>query len=69
MRVSVDRLLAETIPDGTFGGRRPTRRKRPVRGRPDPRAAAHRAALEAELHRAHPLTGSRKISTPERTGR
>lgn len=43
--VSFEQLLAESIPDGTFGGRR-----RP--GGPDPEAAAHCAALEAALDEA-----------------
>lgn len=43
----LERLLAETVPDGTFGGARTLRRhqpKQPARG-PDPKAAEHYAAL------------------------
>ncbi|WP_406459755.1 hypothetical protein OH768_33795 [Streptomyces sp. NBC_01622] len=53
MKVSVDKQLAETVPDGTFGGARP----RPRRGRareqqrrgPDPDAARHWAELGAAV--------------------
>lgn len=50
MKVYLDLLLAETVPDGTFGGARtPTRDKKPPKRGPDPLAAQHRAELEAEL--------------------
>lgn len=49
MKITVDPLTAESIPDGTFGGARPVCGGRPPQGGPDPHAAAHRAALEAEL--------------------
>lgn len=47
-------LLAEAVPDGTFGGARsprPRRGTKPAPTTPDPRAAEHRAALEAAIHR------------------
>jgi hypothetical protein len=47
-------LLAEAVPDGTFGGARPLRVVRgikPAPKQPDPRAAEHRAALEAAIRR------------------
>lgn len=47
-------LLAEAVPDGTFGGARalqPRRRARPAAKVPDPRAAEHRAVLEEAIHR------------------
>lgn len=43
----LERLLAEGVPDGTFGGARTKKPKR--KPGPDPRAAEHRAALEAAL--------------------
>ncbi|MFF9088614.1 hypothetical protein ACF1BE_19720 [Streptomyces sp. NPDC014991] len=48
-------LLAEAVPDGTFGGARPRRGEEPRRG-PDPDAARHLAELAAavrEIDRAH----------------
>jgi hypothetical protein len=45
----IERLLAEAVPDGTFGGARTREPKR--KPGPDPRAAEHRAALEAALRR------------------
>jgi hypothetical protein len=45
----LERLLAEGVPDGTFGGARTREPKR--KPGPDPRAAEHRAALEAALRR------------------
>lgn len=45
-------LLAEAVPDGTFGGARVLRLHRdskPQPKQPDPRAAEHRAALEAAI--------------------
>ncbi|MFD3520469.1 hypothetical protein [Streptomyces sp. NPDC058653] len=47
-------LLAESIPDGTFGGARTLRSVRggkPETCGPDPNAAQHRAALEAAIRR------------------
>lgn len=48
-------LIAESVPDGTFGGSRQPRRLRsvakPEPKKPDPRAAEHRAALEAAIRR------------------
>ncbi|MGW2708664.1 hypothetical protein ACWC4J_06680 [Streptomyces sp. NPDC001356] len=41
-------LLAEAIPDGTFGGARPRRGEQPQRG-PDPDAARHWAELGAAV--------------------
>ncbi|EPH40879.1 hypothetical protein ABT390_36730 [Streptomyces aurantiacus] len=49
MKIYADRLLAETVPDGTFGGARPPRGQRKARRGPDPEAARHRAELAAEL--------------------
>lgn len=50
MKVYLDPLLAETVPDGTFGGARTRRREqKPSKRVPDPLAAQHRADLEAEL--------------------
>lgn len=50
MKVYLDPLLAETVPDGTFGGARTLRRdEKPRKRGPDPLAARHRADLEAEL--------------------
>lgn len=48
MRLYVDRLLAETVPDGTFGGARPRRGNKP-QAMPDPNASRHAADLSAEL--------------------
>ena len=49
----LERLLAEAIPDGTFGGARTTQAAEPRTVRreiaPDPMAAHHRAVLEAAL--------------------
>jgi hypothetical protein len=45
-------FLAEAVPDGTFGGARtlrPRRGTKPQPKAPDPRAAEHRAALEAAI--------------------
>ncbi|MFE9624265.1 hypothetical protein [Streptomyces sp. NPDC006527] len=58
MTLHADRLLAETVPDGTFGGARPrrTRGRRPQRPVPDPAAARHLAELTAavaEIDKAH----------------
>lgn len=47
----LERLLAEAVPDGTFGGARTLRRhqpKQPAR-QPDPKAAEHYAELAAVL--------------------
>ncbi|MET9956668.1 hypothetical protein ABZ135_34690 [Streptomyces sp. NPDC006339] len=44
----LDRLLAEAVPDGTFGGARTKTKRKPG---PDPKAAEHRAALEAAIRR------------------
>ncbi|WP_381801061.1 hypothetical protein [Streptomyces niveus] len=47
-------LLAEAVPDGTFGGARTLRSVRggqPKTRKPDPNAAQHRAALEAAIRR------------------
>ncbi|MEV0779222.1 hypothetical protein [Streptomyces sp. NPDC050428] len=44
-------LLAESIPDGTFGGARTLRAVKPKPRGPDPKAAAHRADLEAAIRR------------------
>ncbi|WP_125262342.1 hypothetical protein [Streptomyces alboflavus] len=49
MKVYTDRLLAETVPDGTFGGARAPRAARTTRRGPDPDAARHVADLVAEL--------------------
>jgi hypothetical protein len=51
VKVYADPLLAETVPDGTFGGARPLRgrgRKQQRRG-PDPEAARHLAELAATV--------------------
>ncbi|MFI9600359.1 hypothetical protein ACIHCX_10840 [Streptomyces sp. NPDC052043] len=47
MKVYADRLLAEAVPDGTFGGARPrrTRGREQQRRTPDPAAARHLAEL------------------------
>ena len=54
MNADLDRLLLESVPDGTFGGARPLRRRdrttEPAR-RPDPRAAEHLAELAAAIAR------------------
>jgi hypothetical protein len=47
-------LLAEAVPDGTFGGARTLRAVRggkPKTRDPDPQAAQHRADLEAAIRR------------------
>lgn len=49
MRIYVDPLLAETVPDGTFGGARPRTGRGIVRPVPDPNAAQHFAELAAEV--------------------
>lgn len=54
----LDRLLAEAIPDGTFGGTRtPRPAAQPTRREPDPQAAAHvrdlLAALDQRPRRRH----------------
>jgi hypothetical protein len=51
VKVSADPLLAETVPDGTFGGARPrrARERTPQRRGPDPDAARHLAELAAEV--------------------
>lgn len=49
----LEHLLAEELPTGTFGASRPTQgpsRSPAGRTGSDPRAAEHRAALEAALH-------------------
>lgn len=50
----LERLMAEGVPDGTFGASRPAqtrvKAKRAPSG-PDPRAAEHRAALLAAISR------------------
>lgn len=48
MKVYADPLLAETVPDGTFGGARPRRAQRKPRST-DPNAARHLAELVAEV--------------------
>ncbi|MCT9092910.1 hypothetical protein N4G70_29155 [Streptomyces sp. ASQP_92] len=52
----LERLMAEGVPDGTFGASRPAqarlKAKRAPTG-PDPRAAEHRAALLAAISRKH----------------
>ncbi|MGW0034785.1 hypothetical protein ACWDXD_33830 [Streptomyces sp. NPDC003314] len=45
----LEQLLAETVPDGTFGGAR-TPKQQKTDG-PDPNAAKHRADLEAAIRR------------------
>lgn len=54
MKVCVDPLLAETVPDGTFGGARP-RRAAPRKPRrfPDPDAARHLAEALREVNAYH----------------
>ncbi|MFK0182017.1 hypothetical protein ACIQVR_39405 [Streptomyces xanthochromogenes] len=51
----LERLMAEGVPDGTFGASRPAqaRVKAKRTSGPDPRAAEHRAALLAALSRKH----------------
>ncbi|MFD3714293.1 hypothetical protein [Streptomyces sp. NPDC058677] len=52
MKVSVDKQLAETVPDGTFGGARPRRGREQQRRGPDPEGArrgAELAAIVAEI--------------------
>ncbi|GGQ81099.1 hypothetical protein [Streptomyces flaveolus] len=49
MKIYADPLLAETVPDGTFGGARPRRGQRKPRRGPDPNAARHLAELAAEV--------------------
>lgn len=51
MRIYVDPLLAETVPDGTFGRARPRTGRGIIRPCPDPNAAAHLAELTAEVAR------------------
>lgn len=59
MKITADPLLAETVPDGTFGGARPRRAGIPprtaqqlaARRGPDPDAAKHLAELAAEVAR------------------
>ncbi|MFE9886831.1 hypothetical protein [Streptomyces scopuliridis] len=53
MSADLERLLAEGVPDGTFGGARTLRssKAKPKPAGPDPRAAEHRAALEAAIRR------------------
>lgn len=63
MKIAVDPLLAETVPDGTFGGARtPRRERKPSKRGPDPLAARHRADLEAELCR---LAKRKRLCAPE----
>ncbi|MEC4016033.1 hypothetical protein [Streptomyces sp. H27-D2] len=62
----LERLMAESVPDGTFGGSRPVQRPpraatAELRG-PDPRAAEHVAVLEAALNRRE----GRGTGRPER---
>jgi hypothetical protein len=52
VKVSVDKQLAESVPDGTFGGARPRRgrgREQQQRRGPDPEAARHWAELGAAV--------------------
>lgn len=53
MKVYADPLLAEAVPDGTFGGARTLRRDRPKNPprKPDPRAAEHYAELAEAISR------------------
>lgn len=47
-----EQLLAEELPTGSFGGPRPQEQRSQAadpKKTPDPRAAEHRAVLEAEL--------------------
>lgn len=52
MKIYVDPMLAETVPDGSFGGARP-RRRRVVEEQhgPDPDASRHLVELAAEVAR------------------
>jgi hypothetical protein len=56
VKVSVDKQLAETVPDGTFGGARPRRGRGSEQQRPGPdpegpRRGAQLAAIVAEIDR------------------
>ncbi|MET9142409.1 hypothetical protein [Streptomyces sp. NPDC004042] len=57
MKILADPLLAETVPDGTFGGARPRRARGPAPGRtPDPegrRRFAELARAVAEIDEQH----------------
>ncbi|MFE2747348.1 hypothetical protein ACFXKX_23970 [Streptomyces scopuliridis] len=66
MKVYLDPLLAESVPDGTFGGARPTReqRKAPAPRTPDPKAAEHYAALDAATSRRRPRTPTNDAEAP-----
>lgn len=49
MKVYADPLLAETVPDGRFGGARRLAADEPEPPRPDPNAARHLAELAAAV--------------------
>lgn len=72
MKVYADPLLAETVPDGTFGGARPRRRGRKRRPAHDPEGARRFAALAAAVAEADKCHGYgvnhryRKEATTER---
>ncbi|MCT9145370.1 hypothetical protein [Streptomyces violarus] len=56
MKVYADPLLAETVPDGTFGGARPHSKGRQQHREPDPegpRRFAELAAAVAEIDHDH----------------
>jgi hypothetical protein len=68
VKVYADPLLAETVPDGTFGGARPRRGQRKPRREPDPNAAQHLAELAREVA-AYDAANRARRHTPATTER
>ena len=67
MKVYTDPLLAETVPDGTFGGARPRRGRGRVREQQPSNPAEGRrrlAALTSEIAAASAARRARLASTP-----
>ncbi|MYR60050.1 hypothetical protein GTY54_28735 [Streptomyces sp. SID625] len=64
MKVYVDPLIAETVPDGTFGGARPRRWERKPRPVPDPSGRKHLAELAQEVAAFDAANRARRRASP-----